>query len=147
MALLIETRNTASQTVLEDGLINIGPVVSRYCRKTEFGLPNFSTTTNGITLNGQGIYKVTASFVASGTVAGDIRVDALVDGQPIGAFSVDTETVPDTTQRTLYIQFNVKVDKACVLNCWSIVPKTISFQNTGVGATFILADISVVKEV
>ena len=135
--LLIGTQNTGSQTVLTNGTINIGEVYRKYCRKTQAGLPNFTNTSNGITLNGQGIYKVTATFVGSGTAAGALTVQMFENGTAVtGGVSTETITTANTEQRTFVVDRFVLVDSACLLGVNSTVAKTISFKNTGVGATF-----------
>ena len=136
--LLIGTKNTGSQTVLADSTINLGtPAYRKYCKRTCQGLPTFDATSTGITLNGQGIYHITAAFVGAGTVAGDLTVQMYDNGEIVtGATSTETITTANTEQRTLVIDYFVKVDTACVLGNLSVVSKTLTFRNTGVGATF-----------
>lgn len=138
--LIIGTQNTTSQTVLTDGYIGLsatGFAYRKYCRKTSSGLPTFSTTTNSITLNGQGIYRVTATFVGAGTEAGTLTVQMLENGEAVtGGVASETITTADAELRTLVIDRYVLVDTTCLLGCTSTLSKTISFENTGVGATF-----------
>lgn len=146
--LLIGTKNTGSQTVLANSTIGIGNVYRRYCKRTSQGLPNFDATSTGITLNGQGIYKVTATFVGAGTVAGALTVQMYDNGDAIsGATTTETITTANTEQRTLVIDYFVKVDSSCVLGNWSVSPKTLTFRNTGVGATFSNVVVDIVKVV
>lgn len=136
--LLIGTKNTGSQTVLANSTINLGtPVYRKYCKRTCQGLPTFDATSTGITLNGQGIYHITATFVGTGTVAGALTVQMYDNGDIVtGATSTETITTANTEQRTLVIDYYVKVDSACVLGNWAVSPKTLTFRNDGVGATF-----------
>ena len=136
--LLIGTKNTGSQTVLANSTINLGtPVYRKYCKRTCQGLPTFDATSAGITLNGQGIYHITATFVGAGTAAGDLTIQMYDNGEIVtGATSTETITTANTEQRTLVIDYYVKVDSACVLGNWSVSPKTLTFINDGVGATF-----------
>ena len=135
--LLIGTKNTASQTVLANSTIGVGSVYRKYCRRTSQGLPTFDANSTGITLNGQGIYHITATFVGAGTVAGNLIVQMLDNGEVItGATATETITTANTELRTFVIDYYVKVDSVCVLGNWSVSPKTLSFRNTGVGATF-----------
>ena len=135
--LLIGTRNTSSQEVLTDGVINVGNTYRRYCKKASNCLPTFVNNANGITLNGNGIYHITATFVGSGTEAGVVTIQALENGiEILGEFSSETITTADTELRTFVLDFYVLVDSTCLLGCETTVSKTISFQNTGVGATF-----------
>lgn len=136
--LLIGTKNTESQTVLANSTINLGtPVYRKYCKRTCQGLTTFDATSTGITLNGQGIYHITATFVSTGTVAGALTVQMYDNGEIVtGATSTETITTANTEQRTLVIDYYVKVDSDCVLGNWAVSPKTLTFRNDGVGATF-----------
>lgn len=136
--LLIGTKNTESQTVLANSTINLRtPVYRKYCKRTCQGLPTFDATSTGITLNGQGIYHITATFVGAGTVAGALTVQMYDNGEIVtGATSTETITTANTEQRTLVIDYYVKVDSDCVLGNWTVSPKTLTFRNDGVGATF-----------
>ena len=135
--LLIGTQNTGSQTVLTDGIISLGSVYRKYCKKTNNCLPTFTSDSNSITFNGQGIYHITATFIGAGTTAGTLTVHMLENGTPVvGGVASETITTADTELRTLVIDRYVIVDSACLLGCTSTIAKTISFENTGVGATF-----------
>lgn len=146
--LIVGTRNAGTQTVLTDGIINIGTVYRRYCKPTCNGLPTFVNNGNSITLNGQGIYHVTAKFVGSGTETGALTVQAVENGIDIlGEFATEAITVADTQLRTVMLDFYVLVDRTCILGNSSTLAKTISFDNTGVGATFTSVTVNVDKVV
>lgn len=135
--LLTGLKNTGSQTVLSDSLINLGNVYRKYCKRTRQGLPTFAETSTGVTLNGAGIYHITATFIGAGTVAGDLTVQMLDNNEVVtGAVSTETITTATTELRTLVIDYYVKVDETCNLGTWGVASKTIAFRNTGVGATF-----------
>ena len=135
--LLIGTQNTGSQTVLTNGIISLGSVYRKYCKRASNGLPTFASDGNSVTLNGQGIYHVTATLVGAGTAAGTLTVQMLENGvQVVGGVASETITTADTELRTLVIDRYVLVDNTCLLGCTSTLAKTISFENTGVGATF-----------
>ena len=135
--LLIGVKNTGTQTVLVDGIVNIGSVYRRYCKKNGCGIPAFSRTTNDISLNHSGIYHLTATFVVSAPVAGDVTTQLLLNGEVVdGAFATETITTATTEFRTMVIDYYVLVDKDCVLGRESTLAQTISFQNTGVDATY-----------
>ena len=135
--LLIGTQNTGSQTVLTDDIISLGSVYRTYCKKTSNCLPTFASDSNSITLNGQGVYHVTATLIGAGTTAGTLTVQMLENGVPVvGGVASETITTADTELRTLVIDRYVLVDNTCLLGCTSTLAKTISFENTGVGATF-----------
>lgn len=146
--LLIGVKNTGTQTVLADGIVNIGSVYRKYCKKNACGFPAFARTTNDITLNHSGIYHLTATFVASAPAAGDVTVQLLVNGEVVdGVFATETITTATTEFRTMVIDYYVLVDKDCILNTESTVAQTISFQNTGVDATFTSVVVNVDKVV
>lgn len=146
--LLIGVKNVGTQTVLTDGIVNIGSVYRRYCKKNSCGITAFSRTANDISLQHSGIYHLTATFVASAPAAGTVTVQLLVNGQPIdGAFASETITTATTELRTMVIDYYVLVDKDCVLNTESTVAQTISFENTGDDATFTSVVVNVDKVV
>ena len=146
--LLIGVKNTGTQTVLADGIVNIGSVYRKYCKKNACGFPAFARTANDITLNHSGIYHLTATFVVSAPTAGVATVQLLVNGEVVdGAFASETITTATTELRTMVIDYYVLVDKDCILNTESTVAQTISFQNTGVDATFTSVVVNVDKVV
>lgn len=146
--LLLGTKNTTAQTVLTNETINLGVNYRKYCKKTSEGLPTFVNNGNSITFNGSGFYKITATFVGTGTTAGNATIQMYENGTPIiGAISSSTITMASTEFRTFVIDYIIKVDSECVLGCWSVAPKTISFVNTGVGATFTNVVVNAIKEV
>ena len=146
--LLLGVKNTGTQTVLADGVINIGSVYRKYCKKSACGVPAFARTANDISLQHSGIYHLTATFVTSAPAAGDVTVQLLVNGEVVdGALATETITTATTEFRTLVIDYYVLVDKDCILNTESTVAQTISFQNTGVDATFTSVVVNVDKVV
>lgn len=144
---LLGTKDPAAQTVLADGLITIGDVYRRYCRKNSCGTKVFEATNTGVTLQWDGMYHITATLVGTGTEAGDVTVQLFENGVPVtGAVSTQTITTPNTELRTFVIDYFVLVDKACVLGCNSTVAKTITLENVGVGATFTSVVVNIEKE-
>lgn len=144
---LLGVKDFATQTVLTGGLIQIGDVYRRYCRRNNCGARVFDNTSTGVTLNWDGIYHITATLVGSGTEAGDVTVQLFENGVPVtGAVSTQTITTPDTELRTFVIDYFVLVDSACVLGVNSTVAKTITLENTGVGATFTSVVLDIEKE-
>lgn len=144
---LIGLKDFATQTVLTGGLIQLGDVYRRYCRKNRCGTRVFDNTNTGVTLNWDGIYHITATLVGTGTEAGDVTVQLFDNGIPVtGAVSTQTITTPDTEFRTFVIDYFVLVDSACVLGCNSTVARTITLENTGVGATFTSVVLNIEKE-
>lgn len=144
---LIGLNNPTTQTVLEGGLIQLGNVYRRYCRRNSCGARVFDATSTGVTLNWDGIYHVTATLVGAGTEAGDVTVQLFENGVPVtGIVSTQTITTPDTEFRTFVIDYLVLVDNSCVLGVNSTVAKTITLENVGVGATFTSVVLNIEKE-
>ena len=143
---LIGLQDTATQTVLADGLIQIGDVYRRYCRKNSCGVKVYDNTSTGVTLNWSGVYKVTATLVGTGTEAGDVTVQLFLNGQPVlGAISTETITTADTEFRTFVIDRFILVDNSNILGCNTTVAQTLTLENTGVGATFTNVVLDIVK--
>lgn len=135
--LLLGTKNIGTQTVLADGVVNLGSVYRRYCRKNNCGVAAFTRTAQDVTLNHSGIYHITVTAVGSGAAAGVVTIQLYENGQAIdGAFSSQTITTADTELRTFVIDYYILVDKTVVLGAESPLAKTISVVNTGVDATF-----------
>lgn len=146
--LLLGVKNTTTQAVVVDGIVNIGSSYRRYCKKNKCGVPAFARTANDISLQHSGIYHVTATFVASAPAAGVVTVQLLLNGQEVeGAFASETITTAATEFRTFVIDYYILVDDDCILGNDSTVSQTISFQNTGVAATFTSVIVNVSKEV
>ena len=137
--LLIGLKNFAEQTVLPNGIINLGSVYRKYCRKNRCGVAAFGRTAHDISLQHSGIYHITATLVGSGDAAGDLTVQLYVNGVAIdGAFSTQTITTADTELRTFVLDYYVLVDRDCILGNESTLAQTISLVNTSetVTATF-----------
>ena len=149
MAQLIGLQNSGTQTVLAGGVINAGDVYRQYSNRCRGNvLRTFSTTANGVRLQSEGIYHLTAVLVGSGTEAGDVTVQLFDNGSIVTpAFSTQTITTPETELRTFVIDYYILVDSACILGCNSTVGKTLTLENTGVGATFTSVVLNVDKVV
>ena len=146
--LLLGTKNIGTQTVLADGIINIGSTYRKFCKKNDCGVSTFARTSQDISLQHSGIYHLTATLVGSGDVAGVVTVQLVENGEIVdGAFSSQTITTADTELRTFVIDYYIIVDKDCILGRESTLAKTISFTNTGVDATFTSVVVNVEKVV
>jgi hypothetical protein len=148
--LLIGIRNIGTQTVLADGIVNLGNVYRRFCKKNRCGVPAFATTGNGVSVQHEGIYHLTATFVGSGSAAGDLTIQLALNGVLVdGAVSTQTITTADTEIRTWVIDYYVKVDSGCVLGVSSTDVQTISFVNVSdaIDATFTSVTVNVEKVV
>lgn len=134
--LLIGTRNFATQEVVTNGIIQLGNVYRRYCRKIN-GVKTFEFDNSDVILQQSGMYHITVTAVASGAEAGTLALQLYENGFAIsGVFANETITTPDTELRTLTLDYFVLVDSTCVLGCNSTVAKAISLVNTGVEATY-----------
>ena len=134
--LLIGTRNFATQEVITNGIVQLGNVYRRYCRKIN-GVKTFEFDNSDVILQQSGIYHITVTAVASGAEAGTLSLQLYENGFAVsGVFANETITTPDTELRTLTLDYFVLVDSTCVLGCNSTVAKAISLVNTGVEATY-----------
>ena len=148
--LLLGLKNVGTQTVLATGQINLGNVYRKYCKANRCGVPAFNVTSNGVTLNHEGIYHITATLVGTGETAGLVSVQLAENGELItGAISSETITTATTEFRTFVIDYLIKVDRDCVLGVSSTEAKTLSLVNVsdGIDATFTSVVFNVVKEV
>ena len=148
--LLIGLKNTGEQTVLATGQVNLGNVYRKFCKANRCGVPAFAVTSNGITLQHEGIYHITATLVGTGETAGDVTVALFENGESVtGAISTQTITTATTEFRTFVIDYYVKVDKDCILGYKTTDAKTISLVNTSaaIDATFTNVVVNVTKEV
>lgn len=137
MSLLIGLKNSTSQSVLTNGLVNLGSTYRKFCQKNRCGVKTFDANSNSVTLQHEGMYKVTATLVGAGTTAGVVTVQLLENGVAIpGVFSSQTITTASTELRTFVIDYLVLVDSTCILGNNTTLAKTINLINTGVDATF-----------
>lgn len=144
--LLLGIKTAASQTVLANGIINMGTTYRRYCKKNCNGITAFTNNGNSLSLNHSGIYHLTATLVGSGTAAGNVTVQLLNNGVALpAALSTQTITTAATELRTFVIDTYILVDNASVLGQNVMTPAVITLQNTGVGATFTAVTVNVDK--
>ena len=134
--LLIGTKNFTSQEVLTNGIVDLGAVYRRYCKRIN-GVRTFDFDGNNIVLQQSGMYHITVTAVVSGSEAGNISLSLFENGVIVpGVISSETITTPDTELRTLTLDYFVLVDSTCVLGNSAVVQKAISLVNTGIGATY-----------
>lgn len=144
---LIGTRNFTSQTVIADGIINLGSVYRKFCRRIN-GIPTFAFNGNNINLQQSGMYHITATATFSASEAGDVVVSLYENGTAVpGITATETITTADTEFRTITLDYFALVDSACVLGCTATVAKAISLVNTGVDATFTNVVVNIEKVV
>lgn len=135
--LLLGIKNTATQSVATDNLIDFGSIYRKYCRKCA-GTPTFAFTDgDSISLQQSGMYHLTITAVGTGDVAGDVTLQLIENGIAVpSAISTQTITTPTTEIRTFVIDYYILVNSTCLLENPTTLAKTISVQNTGVDATF-----------
>ena len=105
-------------------------------------MPAFATTSNGVTLNHEGIYHITATFVGTASAAGDVTIQLALNGIPVdGALTTQTVTTADTEVRTFFIDYYVKVDSNCVLGVTSVDTQTVTFVNVSEAIDVTLTDV------
>lgn len=145
--LLLGTRNFASQDAVTNGIVQLGNVYRRFCKRIN-GTRTFEFDNSDIILQQSGIYHITVTAVGSGAEAGTLAIQLYENGIAIpGAFSNETITTADTELRTLVIDHFVLVDNTCVLGCSSTIAKAISLVNTGIEATYTSVVVNVEKVV
>ena len=145
--LLLGTKNFASQDVVANGIVNLGAVYRKYCRRIN-GVRTFDFDGNDIILQQSGMYHITVVAVASGDEAGIVTLSLYENGILVpGAVSSETITTPETELRTLTIDYYALVDDTCVLGNVATVQKAISLVNTGVSASYSSIIVNVEKVV
>lgn len=134
--LLLGTKTIATQSVAVNGIVNLGAVYRRYCKKNSCGVPTFAFDGNNITLNQKGMYKVTVNANVSAPAAGNVTLQLAENGTNIiSASATETITTATTEVRNMTIDYIVLVDSTILLNNISTLTKSLSIVNTGVEAT------------
>lgn len=146
--LLLGTKNVASQTIEENGLINLGGIYRKYCKKN-CNIPTFNFSYNSINLQQEGIYHITATFIVSATEPGDITIQLLNNGYAIpGAIATETITTAETEFRTMTIDYYLLAKENVIFNYVSNVNNSISFQNIStITATINNVVVNISKEI
>lgn len=148
MSYLLGMKNTTTQSVVTNGTLNLGSVYRRFCRKNQCGIPVFSNTNTTVTLQQSGIYHITANITFTAPTAGLVVFQLFENGIAIpGAIASETITTATTETKTTSIDYLVIVDKGCVLGTPSVITKTLSLVDAGVGATISNVVFNIVKEV
>lgn len=127
----IYTNNSTAQTLAVGETIALGNVIRR------FGC-NLGISAFGITLMGNGYYKVDANIVALPTAAGTVTAQLYVDGMAVTGASATAETTAATQEVTLPISALIRVQNCC--NRDSALSIVLS------GAAGVVSNVSVVVE-
>jgi len=134
--LLIGTKNFTSQEVNANGIVELGAVYRRYCKRIN-GVRTFDFDGNNIVLQQSGMYHITATAIVSASEAGVVTLSLYENGALIsGVSSSETITTPTTELRTLVLDYFALVDSTCVLGNSAVVQKAITLVNTGVDAIY-----------
>lgn len=143
---LLGTKNTTTQTVLANGILNLGQVYRRNDSRNKCGYRAFELENSSVALQHSGMYKITVTATFSAPVAGDVTLQLYENDEPIlGALATETITTADTEFRSVAIDYIILVNTSCVLGNWSTIAKSISVHNVGVGATITNIVFDVVK--
>ena len=103
----IYVANTGTQEVNENGNINLGTILRR------FGC-NFGLAGTGLSIAGQGYYKIDASFTLVPTAEGDIQIAMYKDEIAVpGASAVETAAAAGDT---VNLSFSAIVKEGCPCN-------------------------------
>ena len=140
---LIGLKNVSEQTLIVNGLLNLGSIYRAY-------LPcgAFSADATSVSLTGKGIYHLTAVITFTAPVAGDVTFQLLENGEAVpGALATETITTATTEIKTTTLNYYFIVDSTCVLNTPSVTIKNITIQNTGVASTVSNVVLNITKEV
>lgn len=145
--LLIGTRNSTTQTLLTNGLVDFGAVYRKFCKK-DCGVKTFDFASNSIVLQKSGIYHITINAIVSAPTAGDVTLQLFENGVALpSAITTETITTATTEFHTATIDYFVLVDSDCVLGRATTIAKSISLVNVGDGATITNVVANVVKVV
>lgn len=144
--LLLGTKTVNTQTVATNGVVNLGAVYRKYCKKNACGIPTFAFDGSNITLNQRGMYKITVTANVSAAAAGNVTLQLAEGGTNIiSASATETITTANTEVRNMTIDYIVLVDSTILLSNISTLAKAISVVNTGVAAIINSIVVDVVK--
>ena len=96
--LLIGTRNSTSQALVTGGLVNLGEVYRRYCKKNSCGVKAFDFSGSSIALQHTGIYHVTATITFTAPVAGVVIFQLTENGVALPSATASETITTATTE-------------------------------------------------
>ena len=142
--MLIGLRNLTPQTV--DGLVNLGAVYRKNCRRNDCGIPTFSNTSDSVTLNHKGFYHVTTVLTVTADAATDVVVSLLQNGVELPA-ATTTVTLTADGSANVTLDYYILVTSNCVLGVTSVTPATIQVSVTPETDTAVLTVTNIVTNV
>lgn len=145
--ILLGLKNTTTQTIPAEGLIDFGTVYRKYIARGCFNNFLDTTSTTAPTLAQKGMYHITITVTFTADAAGDVTLQLLENSVPVpGAVSVETVTTADTQVITTTFDYIVLVSCANVLGTISTQAKSISVQSDS-AIEVTNAVINIIKEV
>ncbi len=146
--LILGAKNTSVQTVLENGVIDLGSIYRKRCKKDDCGITTFSFDGNSISLNQQGMYKITVVANVSAPTTGNVTLQLSENDTLIsGATATETISTADTEVRNLTIDYYALVNASLLLGNVTTLAKNIKVVNTGIGATINSIVVDIIKVV
>lgn len=146
--LLLGVKNTNSQTLAPDSMVNLGSVYRQYSKKNKCGIKTFDFNGTGITLQHEGVYKSTITATFTGAAAGDVIFQLYENGNEIsGAVVTETITTAGTETKSVSLDYYTLVNSSCVLGNYVTSPKTLTLVSSGIEATVTNIVVDVLKVV
>jgi hypothetical protein len=131
---LIQLTNTTIGDVAINSFMPYGKVTRRI--NAPFNSCSTFTVTSGtsdtITLNDPGFYKITYSLTASAAAAGDVSITLVTNGTNV--YTVTQNLVDETGNVNLTLPYTIRVCPNCSASPDNI-PVSIQIQNTGIALT------------
>ena len=145
--ILLGLKNTSTQTIPAEGLINFGTVYRRYIARSFSNGCLLTASSTSPTLAQKGMYHVLVTVTFTAPAAGDVTLQLLENGEATpGAVVVETVTTADTQTITTSFDYLISVNCANVAGTSTTQAKSISVQSdTAIEVTN--AVINIIKEV
>lgn len=145
--ILLGLKNTSTQTVPVDGLIDFGAVYRKYtARNLSCNCINTTSSTAPV-ISYRGIYHVYITITFTATAAGDVTLQLLENGEAVaGASATQTVSTASTELNTVSFDYFILVNSSNVLGYIQTAAKAISVQS-GSEITVTNAILNIKKEV
>lgn len=145
--ILLGLKNTSTQTIPAEGLINFGTVYRRYIARGFSNSCLCTASSTSPTLAQKGMYHVLVTVTFTAPAAGDVTLQLLENGEAVpGAVAVETVTTAGTQVITTSFDYLISVNCTNVAGSPTTQAKSISVQSdTAIEVTN--AIINFIKEV